>query len=96
MDIKDFEGVFKYKLIIPLIFIINWSLIIIGPFYIPYQYQIYSFALTCYAFLRMCYLLFNTFISTIKSIKVLNKYDNNKNKIYSEINRNLMSSTNKK
>lgn len=35
MDIQDFEGNFKYKLYLPVLYGFNWLLMIFGPFYFP-------------------------------------------------------------
>lgn len=34
MDSDDFEGVYKFKLIIPIIYVISWVLMLTGPFYL--------------------------------------------------------------
>ena len=39
MDIRDFDGMFKYKLVIPALFIISWISMFAGPAFFPALYQ---------------------------------------------------------
>ncbi len=39
MSSEEYEGLFKYKLLIPAIYIISWVSMIAGPIYFPISYQ---------------------------------------------------------
>lgn len=39
MDLKDFEGLTKFKLIIPGIYILSWIGFLFGPSFFPYVYD---------------------------------------------------------
>lgn len=39
MDIRDFENNFKYKLFLPILYVVNWALMLTGPFFYPALYQ---------------------------------------------------------
>ena len=75
MDIRDFEGNFKYKLYLPSVYILNWMLMIVGPFYFPVEYQKYYLIAIFYLTLRSSMTFLWTFIGTIKSHRLLNKYE---------------------
>ena len=39
MDMEDFKYNYKYKIIIPALYILNWILMFVGPFYLQVLYQ---------------------------------------------------------
>jgi hypothetical protein len=59
MDLKDYEGVEKFKYIVPSIFILNWILMIIGPVYFPVNYQYYCAIGWIAIIVKMAYLNYN-------------------------------------
>ena len=75
MDIKDFENNFKYKLILPIIYITNWILMIIGPLFYPVQYQQYYFITITYLTVRSIMTFLWTTIGTYQAHYLLNKYE---------------------
>lgn len=52
MEIKDFQGTYKWKLLIPSLYIISFLLAILGPFYFAYDYQIYCFVAVAYSLIK--------------------------------------------
>ena len=75
MDIKDFQNNFKYKLILPFIYVTNWILVIIGPFIFPVQYQKYYLVMIIYLTFRSVMTCTWTFIGFIKAHALMNKYE---------------------
>ena len=52
MDIKDFEGLTKFKLIIPGLYILSWVSMFLGPNIYPIEYQKYSLIMLLYLIIR--------------------------------------------
>lgn len=49
MDNKDFQGLLKYKLVAPMIYCLNWILMILGPLYFDEVYQKFCIGVLVYA-----------------------------------------------
>ena len=45
MDIRDFEGLTKYKIIVPVVYIISWISLFLGPYFYPVPYQNFTIAI---------------------------------------------------
>jgi hypothetical protein len=43
MDISDYDNTYKYKFFLPILYVVNWALMLTGPFFYPAAYQIYCF-----------------------------------------------------
>jgi hypothetical protein len=39
MDISDFDNTYKYKFFLPMLYVVNWALMLTGPFFYPAAYQ---------------------------------------------------------
>lgn len=66
MDIRDFEGLTKFKLFVPLIYIINWVAMFLGPSFFPVVYQKICIGV-------MLYLLYKIFCVFLTMLYVLCK-----------------------
>lgn len=44
MDISDYDNTYKYKFILPILYVFNWALMLTGPFFYPAAYEVYCFA----------------------------------------------------
>lgn len=73
MDIGDFEGNFKYKLIIPTIYVLNWILIFLGPSVIPVAYQWYSIFGWSFMIVKMLIMDFNMLVILKRTYQTLTK-----------------------
>ncbi len=73
MDIKDFEGLTKFKLIIPFIYIVNWALMFVGPSFFPIVYQKICICLLVYLLFKLCTYFFNILIILFRSWKYMNR-----------------------
>lgn len=74
MNPQDFNGIYKWKFLVPIVYIINWSLIVVGPLFFPYAYQIMCMIIITYSVLKTWGLCLGTFVSLIKfkySMKML-------------------------
>lgn len=56
MDLRDFEGLHKYKFIMPSLYIISWISLVFGPYYFPALNQ-----LICLPFIIIASLKFMLF-----------------------------------
>lgn len=72
MDIRDFEGNFKFKLYLPILYIINWALMIFGPFYFPLNYQTYYLCAMGYLAFRSVMTAIWTAIGCFRTHQLLN------------------------
>ena len=75
MDIRDFENNFKYKLILPIIYVTNWILMVTGPFFFPVGYQKYYFVTIAYLTVRSIMTFLWTVVGSYKAYCLLNKYE---------------------
>ena len=53
MDIKDFEGLTKFKLIVPGLYILSWVSMFLGPNIYPIEYQKYSIIMILYLIIKI-------------------------------------------
>lgn len=65
MDPKDFKGIYKWKFLIPAMYIISWLLMIFGPIFFPYGYQIYCIIIIVYSLLKTAGLTFGALVALI-------------------------------
>ena len=61
MDIRDFEGLTKYKLFIPTLFVLTWVVLITGPIIFPDTYQVIDIIIASYMVAKVC-MIFSTMI----------------------------------
>jgi hypothetical protein len=73
MGVKDFEGIYKWKFLIPSLYVINWLLIIVGPLFFPYAYQIYCMTIIVYSVFKTLGLCLGTLVSLIKLKSTINQ-----------------------
>lgn len=82
MDIRDFEGLTKYKLIIPLIYVLSWLGMLFGPLFFPVIYQKICISFIVFLTLRIFYMFVIMVIVLYKSSKMFTlakKLENNEN-----------------
>lgn len=86
MDIRDFEGLTKFKLFIPMIYIINWVCMFMGPSFFPVVYQKMSIGLLLYLLTKIVYIFITTIIVLCKSWSLMNRLeDEEKENKYSSL-----------
>jgi hypothetical protein len=73
MDITDFEGIFKYKFFIPILYVISWIAMFLGPSLFPVVYQQICFGLLAYLGIRVVSLGFINFVVLIGNFRVLKR-----------------------
>lgn len=73
MDIRDFEGLMKYKLFIPMLYIINWVCMFVGPSFFPVVYQKISIALLLYLLYKILYVFLTIIIVLCKAWPLMNR-----------------------
>ena len=74
MDIADFQGIFKFKLIIPTLYVCSWIAVFLGPSLFPVVYQRYCIALWLLLFAKMAYMLFNLIVILARTYNTLKDY----------------------
>lgn len=73
MDISDFKGLTKYKIILPTFYISSWISMFIGPVYFDVLYQRISIFFLIYFNLKIAIYLTIMFIVTYKSYFILKR-----------------------
>ncbi len=81
MDINDFKDNFKYKLILPFLYIVSWALMFVGPTFIQVQYQKICIFFLSYLCIKSTIMAIIAVIGFYKSTKILNKVEENKNQV---------------
>lgn len=91
---KDFKGIFKYKLIMPTIFIISWILMLVGQTRIfQDEYQTICLIIVIKEGLRLTLFAIYAFISWLRARKSLQRAEELQNKqpeIENELSRQLI------
>lgn len=67
MDIRDFEGLTKFKVVIPLLYIISWVCMFVGPSFFPVIYQKLSIGLLIYLVYKIMWVFITIVIVLVKS-----------------------------
>lgn len=67
MDINDFKGLTKYKVIIPALYIFSWLSMLVGPVYFNKFYQIFCLAIIFYSSIKVLILITIMIIVNVKS-----------------------------
>ena len=71
MTAKDFDGFFKYQLIVPVIYIASWLAMFLGPFYFDREYQVYCMIMLIYSGIKAFQLGLGSAISIYKMKKII-------------------------
>jgi hypothetical protein len=79
MDISDFEGIYKYKLILPAMYIISWISMFLGPSLFPVVYQAICFAVLLWMGLRLITFGFINFVLLDGNCRILSRAQNSQN-----------------
>jgi hypothetical protein len=75
MDIADFHGLFKFKLLIPAIYVLSWIGVFLGPSLFPVIYQRYCMGLWLFLLGKMIYIFFNMTVILVRTYKTLKGYE---------------------
>jgi hypothetical protein len=67
MDIRDFEGLTKFKLIIPALYIISWVCMILAPSFFPVVYQRFCIGLLIYLDIKIAWVFLTMAVVLVKS-----------------------------
>jgi hypothetical protein len=73
MDIRDFQGLTKFKIILPIFYICGWICMILGPIFFDVVYQRICVFVLLYSDLKVVIMLFTMFYVTFKSSKLLKR-----------------------
>lgn len=67
MDIEDFKGNFKYKLIVPLVYVLSWVCLLAGPTFFQVLYQRICICILLHGLGRLTLMMFYSFITWLKA-----------------------------
>ena len=73
MDIKDFEGLTKFKVIIPSIYIFSWLTMLTGPVFFDYVYSRFCIFFLIYTNVKVLILITIMIIATVKSSRIFKR-----------------------
>jgi hypothetical protein len=73
MDLEDFKYNYKYKIIIPAIYIISWVAMFLGPFTFQVLYQKICICLLIYLSFKSLIILLISVITYTKANHILNR-----------------------
>jgi len=94
MNMKDFKGIFKYKLIIPTIFVISWVMMLVGQTRVfQDEYQAICLIIVTKEGLRLTLFAIYAFYSWIKAKGSLQRARNIQNRqpeLHNELSQNLI------
>lgn len=76
MDIRDFEGLTKYKIVIPLLYIISWVCMFVGPSFFPIVYQKIAIVFIVYLTYKLSWVFITMIIVLVKSWPLINRAKN--------------------
>ena len=75
MDISDFEGLTKFKIFIPALYILSWISMFSGPSLFPVPYQKYCIIMILYLLLRVMIVTGIMVHINIKTWSLFNRVD---------------------
>lgn len=73
MDIRDYDNTYRYKFFLPMLYVVNWALMLTGPFFYPAAYKIYCLAIFTLIGLKGIQTLVWGAIANFKCHRILNK-----------------------
>jgi len=73
MDIRDFEDIYKFKLILPALYIISWISMFLGPSLFPVVYQRICFGILIYMGIKMLSFGFINFVLLVENWRIVNR-----------------------
>lgn len=85
MDIRDFEGIYKYKLILPAMYIISWVSMFLGPSLFPVVYQAICFGVLLWMAIRLITFGFINFVLLIGNCRILSRAKASENEKYQQV-----------
>jgi hypothetical protein len=96
MDMEDFRHNYKYKLLIPGIYIMTWVMMFAGPFILPVLYQKICIFLTLYLTAKSLILMTIAVLAFLSNSRILDRAESmQKEKIHNggnigEVNRDIL------
>ena len=81
MDLSDFTNSRKYKIIMPIIYFISWTMMLTGPYYYPVLYINLYYTLTIYLAYKTIWVLTTMSIVFIEAWKNMNQLKNSEQEI---------------
>jgi hypothetical protein len=82
MDIRDFEDIYKFKLILPALYIISWVSMFLGPSLFPVVYQRICFGILIYMGIKMLSFGFINFVLLVENWRIVNRSERTKHEKY--------------
>lgn len=82
METKDFEGIYKYKFIMPGLYILTFVSMFLGPFYFPKLSQTIFFVILAYVSIRILMFGLTSFYVLYENMRILNRVKKTRNLTY--------------
>jgi uncharacterized protein YqhQ len=78
MEIKDFQGLTKFKMILPLCYVFGWLCMAFGPVFFDTVYQKICMSVLIYTFMKIIIMVSIMIIITIKSNRIFRRFEQSK------------------
>ena len=88
MDIRDFEDIYKFKLILPALYIVSWISMFLGPSLFPVVYQRICFGILIYMGIKMLSFGFINFVLLVENWRIVNRSERTKHEKYEPLANN--------
>jgi hypothetical protein len=88
MDIRDFEDIYKFKLILPALYIVSWISMFLGPSLFPVVYQRICFAILLYMGIKMLSFGFINFVLLVENCRILSRAQETQHEKYQPLTEN--------
>ena len=88
MDIRDFEDIYKFKLILPILYIVSWIGMFLGPSLFPVVYQRICFIILVYMGVKMLTFSFINFVLLVENCRIISRAQQTQNEKYQPLTQN--------
>lgn len=76
MDIKDFAGLTKYKMILPTLYVVSWVLMVAGPVFFEVMYYRYCLFFLIYIDIKLTMLFGICIYATTRAHRIMTRAQN--------------------
>lgn len=76
MDIKDFAGLTKYKMILPTLYVVSWVLMVFGPVFFEVIYYRYCLFFLIYIDIKLTMLFGICIYATTRAHRIMTRAQN--------------------
>lgn len=88
MDIKDFEHIFKFKLVLPVMYIVSWISMFLGPSLFPVIYQRICFIILVYMGVKLLMFGITNFVLVVENCRIISRAQEEQHEKYQPLAEN--------